>query len=107
MKYAERAISSGDENIKINAGTVIEICLNIDKKLNEQIKKDEVMHKTIREIFKEDSDEAEEKGIQKEKDRIASDMLLKGEPLEKITRYSRLAEKTIRSMAKTLGVAVL
>ena len=107
MKYAKRVIASEDENVKTNAGTVIEICLNINKKLDKQIKEDEAMHKTIREIFKEDFDIAESKGRQEEKTRVATDMLRDGEPLEKIARYSRLAEDTIRSLAKTLGVAVL
>ena len=65
------------------------------------------MHKTIREIFKEDFDAAEEKGIQKDKERVATDMLREGEPLEKIARYSRLAEDTIRNLAINLGIAVL
>ena len=108
MKYAKRVITSGDENVKTNAGTVIEICLNINKKLDKEIKEDEAMHKTIREIFKEDFDVAESKGRQEglndANERVAADM---GEPLEKIARYSRLAEDAIRSLAKTLGVAVL
>ena len=107
VEYAKRAIASGDENVKVNAGTVIEICLNINKKLNKEIKEDEAMHKTIREIFKEDFDAAEEKGIQKDKERVATDMLREGEPLEKIARYSRLAEDTIRNLAINLGIAVL
>ena len=107
VEYAKRAIASGDENIKTNAGTVIEICLNINKELDRQIKEDEAMHKTIREIFKEDFDDAEKKGIQNANERVATDMLREGEPLEKIARYSRLAEETIRNLAKALGVAVL
>ena len=38
--------------------------------------------------------------------RVATDMLKDGEPLEKIVKYSRLAENTIRNIAKTIGVAV-
>ena len=34
-------------------------------------------------------------------------MLREGEPLEKIARYSRLAEDTIRNLAINLGIAVL
>lgn len=103
LKYAEKAIASGDANVKLNAGTVIEICLSVNKKLEKQIKEDEAMHKTIREIFKEDFDAARNE----EKERVATDMLREGEPLEKIARYSRLAEDAIRNLAKTLGVAVL
>ena len=44
MKYAERVISSRDENVKTNSGTVIEICLSVNKKLEKQIKEDEAMH---------------------------------------------------------------
>ncbi len=49
-------------------------------------------------IFKEDFDVAESKGRQEglndANGRVATDMLREGEPLEKIARYSRLAEKT-------------
>ncbi len=106
VEYAKRAIASGDENVRTNAGTVIEVCLNINKELDREIKEDEAMHKIIREIFKEDFDAAKEKGMNEEKERVAADMLREGEPLEKIARYSRLAEDTIRGLAKTLGVAV-
>ena len=39
--------------------------------------------------------------------RVATDMLRDGEPLEKIKRYSRLAEDVIRSIANRLGVTVI
>ena len=65
------------------------------------------MNETIRRIFKDAFDDAENRGIMKDKERVATDMLRDGEPLEKITRYSRLAEDKIRSLAKNLGVAVL
>ena len=65
------------------------------------------MNETIRRIFKDAFDDAENRGIMKDKELVATDMLRDGEPLEKITRYSRLAEDKIRSLAKNLGVAVL
>lgn len=103
VEYAKRAIASGDENIKTNAGTVIEICLNINKELDRQIKEDEAMHRTIREIFKEDFDEVE----QKTNERVATDMLKRNLPLSLIEEISKLSEETIRGLAKTLGVAVV
>ena len=51
--------------------------------------------------------EGSAKGISQEKERVAADMLRDGEPIEKIARYSRLAEDTIRNLAKSLGVAVI
>ena len=39
-------------------------------------------------------------------ERVARDMLIDGEPLEKIIKYSRLAENTIIAFAKTLGITV-
>ena len=61
------------------------------------------MNEVIRDIFKKDFDAVE----QKTNERVATDMLRDGEPLEKIARYSRLAEDTIRTLAKSLGVAIL
>ena len=65
------------------------------------------MHKTIREIFKEDFDAAKEKGIQEDKERVATDMLKRNFPLSLIEEISKLSEETIRGLAKTLGVTVL
>lgn len=107
LHYAKKAIASRDENIKTNAGTVIGICLDINRNLTTQLKEDEVMNEVIRDIFKKDFDIARQDGINEDKERVATDMLRDGEPLEKITRYSRLAEDTIRKLAQNLGIVVL
>ncbi|MBQ6773461.1 MAG: hypothetical protein IJP48_05275 [Synergistaceae bacterium] len=39
-------------------------------------------------------------------ERVARDMLRDGEPLEKIVRYSCLAEEVILTLAKKIGVPV-
>ena len=39
--------------------------------------------------------------------RVAADMLMGGEPLEKIVRYSRLAEDAILKLARTLGIGIV
>lgn len=103
MHYAKRAVASGDENIKMNAGTVIEVCLDINENLVSEFKEYGVMNEVIRDIFKKDFDAVE----QKNNKRVATDILRDGEPLEKIARYSRLAEDTIHNMAKNLGAAVI
>ena len=104
IEYAEKAILSGDANIKENAGTVIGICLSVNEKLREL----EKMNEVIRDIFKKDFDEVEEnginKGIETDRQRVARDMLKNGEPFEKIKMYSRLAEDVIRNLAVSLGV---
>ena len=41
LKYAEKVIANGDENVRTNAGTVVKICLNINKRLDKEIKEDE------------------------------------------------------------------
>ncbi|MBQ9389309.1 MAG: hypothetical protein IJU07_03950, partial [Synergistaceae bacterium] len=107
LNYAGKAVTSKDGNVKTNAGTVIRICLGINRKLDKQLEEDEVMKDVIARIFKEDFETAETRGINKTNERVASDMLRNGEPLEKVKMYSRLAEDTIRSLAKSLGVAVV
>ena len=42
-----------------------------------------------------------------ERRQTAMDMLRDGEPLEKIARYSRIADEAIRKLADSLGVAVV
>ena len=47
------------------------------------------------------------KGINQERERTATVMLRKGEPLEKIKEYSSLSEPAIRKLAKAEGVAII
>lgn len=103
IQYAEKAIASQDENIKTNAGTVISICLDINRNLGSQLKEDGAMNEIIRDIFKNDFDAAK----QEEKERVASDMLKDNYPLSAIQKISKLSEDTIRNLAKNLGIAVL
>lgn len=113
ISYAEKAVASGDGNIKTNAETVLGICLSINKDLNGQLEEDNAINitETINGIFKvaetQGMKQGIKKGIKEEKERVATDMLRNGEPLEKILQYSRLAEDTIRNIAKNLGLSVL
>lgn len=45
-------------------------------------------------------------GIDSERERTARDMLREGEPLEKIVRYSKLTESSIRRIARAAGLAL-
>lgn len=123
INYAVKAMASSDENVKVNAGTVIGICLDINDNLGDELnnlKEESAMTGTevialVEKKFKKVLDDAENrgiaegtvKGISQEKERVAADMLRDGEPIEKIARYSRLAEETIRKLAKSIGVAVM
>lgn len=107
MHYAERAVASGDENIKTNAGTVIGVCLDINKNLGSELKEDGVMNEVIRDIFKKDFDAARQDGVNDANERVATDMLKKKLPLSLIEEISRLSEDTIRNIAQNLGIAVL
>ena len=115
IEYVEKAIQSGDENIKENAGTVIEICLSVNEKLKEVGN----MHEVIREMFKKEFAHEKQEGIQEgiqkgikegineANEQTAIDMLKDREPLEKIKKYSRLAEDVIRGLAVSLGGSVM
>ena len=54
-----------------------------------------------------DQEKVLEQAANDERRQTAMDMLRDGEPLEKIKKYSRLAEDVIRSIANRLGVAVI
>ena len=107
IEYAEKAILSGDSNIKENAGTVIGICLSVNEKLREL----EKMNEVIRDIFKKELDEKKQEGIHEgietDRQRVARDMLKDKKPLAEIKKYSQLAEDVIRSLAVSLGVSVM
>ena len=51
-------------------------------------------------------DEKFAEGREIEKERVAVDMLKDGEPIAKITRYSKLAENVIRNLATSMGISV-
>ena len=100
--YAEKAIASGNERVKGNVRTVIDVCLNVNKNLKE-VKE---MYEAVREVFKDAFAKERQDGIQEEKERVAVVMLNDGEPLAKITRYSNLAEGVVRNIASSMGLAV-
>ena len=107
LKYAQKAVTTEDGNVKTNIDTVIDVCLDINKKVGQQLKEDKAMSDVISYIIKRNLDQARQEGINETEKRFATDMLRDGEPLDKILRYSRLAEDTIRNLAKSLGVAVV
>ena len=155
INYAVKAMASNDENVKVNAGTVIGICLDVNDKLGNELnnlKEEAIMTGAevidlVENVYKKFLDTAKSrgipedtakgiaegavkglakgfakgnakslaesfaegnaKGISQEKERVATDMLRDGEPIEKVAKYSRLAEETIRNLAKSLGVAVM
>ena len=51
--------------------------------------------------------EGERKGEEEARKSMAMEMLKDGEPLDKITKYSKLTETAIRKLAQSMGVAVL
>lgn len=65
------------------------------------------MKDVIHKIFKEDFDEAKEKAVNQEQQRVASDMLAMNLPLSMIEKISKLSAETIRSLADSLGIAVV
>ena len=113
VHYSRKTAASDNGNVKTNAETVIKTCLKINKDLDLQLKEDKVMdiNKAITGIFNAVEEEGikkgKQEGINEANERFATDMLRNGEPLDKILRYSRLAEDTIRSLAASLGLQVI
>lgn len=103
IEYVEKALASADENIKENAGTVIEICLSV----NEKLKEAGTMHEVIRDMFKKDFYNERQEGIKETNERVASDMLRENYPLKAIAKISKLSEDVIRNIASNLGIAVV
>ena len=107
IRYAEKAAATEDGNVQANIDTVLSTCLDINKKVGKQLEEDKDMSDVIKKIVRRHLDEARQEGINEIKESVATDMLRNGEPLDKILRYSRLAEDTIRSLASSLGIAVV
>ena len=53
-----------------------------------------------------DQEKVLEQAVKEDRRRVAMDMLMDGEPLEKIQRYSRLAEDVILKLAHSIGVTL-
>ena len=115
IKYARRSTEAGDANVMANARAVINVCFSVNKKLGEELREDKLMDDVIHEIFKDAFDEAERKGVERgveqgleqAHERVAKDMLEMNLPLSLIEKISKLSGDTIRSLADSLGVAVI
>ena len=107
LNYAQKAVTTEDGNVKTNIDTVIDVCLDINKKVGQQLKEDKAMSDVIKYIVKRNLDQAKQEGINETKEHVATDMLRDGEPLDKILRYSRLTEDTILNLAASLGLKVV
>ena len=98
ISYTEKAIASDNERIKENVGTVIEVCLAVNKNIEE----DKRMYEEVRRVFKNLFEEERNA----EKERVAVDMLKENYPLAAIAKISKLSENVIRNLAASLGLAV-
>ena len=111
IRYAENSKAGSNANIMTNASAVVSVCLSINQDLGEQLKEGKLMKDVIHELFKEDFDEAKEKGLtqgkNQEQQRVAKDMLTMNLPLPMIEKISKLSADTIRKLADTLGIAVV
>lgn len=107
VEYVEKAIASGDENIKSNAGTVVGVCLSVNKDLAEEIKEDEHMEETVKEIFKEDFEKAEATGEARGTEKMVENMLKDNESATKIAKWSGLSMDKIAAIAEKIGVTSL
>ena len=65
------------------------------------------MKDVIARIFKDEFATQRQDGINETNERVAKDMLKKNLPLSLIGEISKLSEDSIRSLAKSLGVAVV
>ena len=53
------------------------------------------------------AEKARLEGEKEGREAVAMEMLKDGEPIDKITKYSKLTEAAIRKLAQSMGVAVL
>ena len=77
------------------------------------------MNRAVRKILRNELEDAKYKGKREGwkqgydeaaneiNERVATDMLRDGEPLDKVLRYSHLKEDAIRNIAASLGISVI
>lgn len=64
----------------------------------------EMMKRRVSEASAKKARQETEKDVN---ERVATEMIKNGEPLEKILQYSKLTKTAIRKLAKSMGAAVL
>ena len=104
--YAEKAIASGNERIKGNVRTVIDVCLNVNKNLKEVKEMYEAVREVFKDAFAKERQEGLQEGTEKANERVAVDMIKKNYPLDAIKDISKLSEDIICNLATSLGLAI-
>lgn len=108
VDYVNKAIASGDENIKNNAGTVVEVCLSVNKDLGKQLKEEGgYMSEVVKEVFKKDFDQAEATGEERATEKMVGEMLKDNEPATKISKWSGMSIDKIAKIAEKMGITSL
>lgn len=105
VDYVEKAIASGDDNIKTNATTVVRVCLSVNRDLGEQLEEEGLMEDVVREIFKKDFDRAESIGEERVRTKMVEEMLKDRESAKKIAKWSGLSMDQITAIAERIGIA--
>ena len=80
--YAEKAIASGNERIKENAGTVINVCLDVNKNLGEVKEMYEAVREVFKDAFAKERQEGLQEGTERANERVAIDMIKRNYSLE-------------------------
>ena len=105
IEMASKFTEQGDRH---NADALLQVSVSANREVFENVKRrDPLMCQAMKELMKDEIMEERQEERQDERKRVATDMLKAGEPLEKITLYSRLSETVIRSLAKSIGVVLL
>ncbi|MBR3539388.1 MAG: hypothetical protein IKN79_10020 [Eubacterium sp.] len=107
-RFIEMAGGFTEQGDKSNADALLQVSVSANRAVFESIKRrNPIMCEALRELMKEEIQEECKVAVGDERTRVATDMLKDGKPLEEISKYSKLTEKAIRALAKTIGVAVL
>ena len=124
IHYVNKVISTGNENVKENVKTVIEICLSANEKLGKELreagKMGDIFKDTFRYLFEKDfanerqqgiqqgiqegKQEGIQEGIENANLRVARDMLKKKLPISLIEEISKLSEDVIKGLAVSLKI---
>ena len=104
--YAEKAIASGNERIKGNVRTVIDVCLNVNKNLKEVKEMYEAVREVFKDAFAKERQEGLQEGTERANERVVTNMLKKNFSLSVIEEISQLSEDVIRGIAGKFGIAI-
>ena len=96
-----------DKDDKINADAILQVSISANRDLYEVVRRENTMCQALRDLMKDEIDKELSDNEANTLKGVAEDMLRDNEPIEKISKYSRLSQDEIVELAESIGIEVI